>query len=190
MKRAARLSKGKWWRWGWLIAMGLSASGLGYPEGGGPPEYQVKAAFVFNFAKYVDWPPESFPSKDSPMTLCIIGRDPFGAALGSIEGRNVHGRPLRIRRNVAAEDAGGCNIAYLSESEERRVAGILKAIGTQPVLTMSDLEGFAEAGGAVGLFVAEERLQFDANFTALQRANLKASAQALKLARTVFGVKR
>jgi hypothetical protein len=190
MRSALRLNAGKWWRRCCLIALGLSASGLGYPESGGPPEYQVKAAFIFNFAKYVDWPPESFPSKDSPVTLCIIGRDPFGAALATIEGRNVHGRPLRIRRSVAADDAGGCHIAYLSESEERRIPGILKAIGTQPVLTMSDVEGFAESGGSVGLFVAEERLQFDANFTALQRANLKASAQALKLARTVFGLKR
>ncbi|MGB0127571.1 MAG: YfiR family protein [Rhodocyclaceae bacterium] len=190
MNRFRRLLARRWWRSCCLMVIGLSASGLGYPEAGGPAEYQVKAAFILNFAKYVDWPAESFPSKESPLNLCIIGRDPFGTALGTIEGRTVHGRPLRIRRNVAAEDTGGCSIAYVSESEERRVPVVLKTIGTQPVLTLSDLDGFAEAGGAVGLFLAEERLQFDANFTALQRANLKASAQALRLARTVFGMKR
>lgn len=174
----------------WLALLGFCASGLDCAQGAGPQEYQAKAAFIFNFAKYVEWPPEAFPSKDSPVTLCILGRDPFGSALSAIEGRTAHGRPLRVRRNVPAEDVAGCNIAYVTESEERHVPVILKAIGTQPVLTMSDLDGFAEAGGAVGVFVVEDRLKFDANLTALQRANLKASSQALKLARTVFGLKR
>jgi hypothetical protein len=170
--------------------LGLCASGLNHAEGGGPQEYQAKAAFIFNFAKYVEWPPEAFPSRESPLTLCILGRDPFGPALGAIDGRTVHGRTLRLRRNVSAEEVAGCSIAYVTEAEERHVPVILRAIGTQPILTISDLDGFAEAGGAVGVFVVEDRLKFDANMAALQRANLKASAQALKLARTVLGMKR
>jgi hypothetical protein len=169
------------------VLFGITA---GYAQTSGPAEYPVKAAFIYNFAKYVDWPAESFPSKDSPVTLCIFGRDPFGGGFGAIEGRQVHGRAFRVRRGVALDDVGGCNIAFVSDSEERRYMTVLKALAPLPILTMSDIDGFAEAGGAVGLFVAEDRLQFDANFATLQRANLKASSQALKLARTVYGMKR
>jgi hypothetical protein len=153
-------------------------------------EYQVKAAFVYNFARYVEWPPETLGGKDNPFTICIIGQDPFGTAFSSVEGRVVSGRPLRVRRDVRSEEAVGCQIAFIADSEERRFQSDLRALGSTAVLTISDIEGFAEAGGAIGLFVADNRLQFDANFATLQRANLKASSQALRLARRVYGMKR
>lgn len=177
-----------------LTVLLIAGTLLGVPDAcaqtGAPAEYELKAAFIYNFAKYVDWPPESFPSKDSPVTLCIVGRDPFGGGFAAIEARQVHGRPLRVRRSVSVEDIGACNIAFVSDSAERRYAAVLKALASLPILTISDIEGFAEAGGAVGLFMGDGRLQFDANFATLQRANLKASSQALKLARTVYGMKR
>lgn len=173
-----------------LITSTLLGVAHAHAQASGPMEYQLKAAFIYNFAKFVDWPAESFPSKDSPVTLCIVGRDPFGAGFGAIEGRQVHGRVLRVRRGVAVEDLGMCNIAFVADSEERRYTAFLKTLAPAPVLTISDIEGFAASGGAVGLFVAEDRLQFDANLATLQRANLKASSHALKLARTVYGMKR
>lgn len=153
-------------------------------------EYQVKAAFIYNFTRYVEWPPEAMNSKDNAFTVCIIGQDPFGAAFSSVEGRAVGGRPLRVRREVRLEDSVHCQVAFIADSEERRLQPMLKVLSSAPVLTISDIEGFAEAGGAIGLFVAENRLQFDANFATLQRANLKASSQALRLARAVYGMKR
>lgn len=173
-----------------LTAVALLGVNDGCAQTGAPAEYELKAAFIYNFAKYVDWPLESFPSKDSPVTLCILGRDPFSGGFGAIEGRLVHGRPFRVRRGADLEDIGTCNIAFVSDSVERRYAAVLRAVASLPILTISDIEGFAEAGGAVGLFMADGRLQFDANFATLQRANLKASSQALKLARTVYGMKR
>ena len=153
-------------------------------------EYQVKAAFIYNFARYVEWPPEALGGRDAPFNVCIVGQDPFGAAFAAVEGRVVSGRPLRVRREVRPEEAAGCQIAFFADSEERRFLSELRILGSAPVLTISDIEGFAEAGGAIGLFVADNRLQFDANFATLQRASLKASSKALRLARTVYGMKR
>lgn len=155
----------------------------------GPAEHQVKAAFLYNFAKYVEWPAEALPA-GSPVTLCLFGRDPFGAALAQLEGRQVQGRPFRVRRGVTEDDAAGCHLAFIADSEERRLPALLKALTGMPVLTISDIEGFVDAGGQIGVGVAEGRLQFDANLTALQRANLRASSQALKLARNVHGLKK
>jgi len=153
-------------------------------------EYQVKAAFIYNFAKFVEWPADAAAARGGNFSVCIIGQDPFGAAFASVEGRLVSGRPLRVRRDVRLDDALGCQIAFIAESEERRYQALLKILETAPILTISDIEGFAEAGGAVGLFVLDKRLKFDANFATLQRTNLKASSQVLRLARTVYGIKR
>ena len=153
-------------------------------------EYQVKAAFIYNFVRFVEWPADAPAMRDRDFSVCIVGQDPFGAAFASVEGRPVSGRPLRVRRDVRPDEAVGCHIAFIAESEERRYQALLKIMGTAPILTISDIEGFAEAGGAIGLFVLDNRLKFDANFATLQRTNLKVSSQVLRLARTVYGIKR
>ena len=172
-----------------LSALAVMAQ-LGQAEATSPSEYQVKAAFIYNFAKYAEWPSEVMGSRDKPFTLCIVGRDPSDSAFSSVEGRQVGGRPLKIRRDVRMEDIAGCHIAFISESEEHRLQSVLKSMASAPILTISDIDGFVEAGGAVGMFVADDRLKFDANFTALQRANIKVNSQVLWMARTVHGVKR
>lgn len=153
-------------------------------------EYQVKAAFIYNFVRFVEWPADAPAMRDRDFSVCIVGQDPFGAAFASVEGRLVSGRPLRVRRDVRLDDAATCHVAFIPESEERRYQALLKFLGTTPILTISDIEGFAEAGGAIGLFVLDNRLKFDANFATLQRTNLKVSSQVLRLARTVYGIKR
>lgn len=172
-----------------LPALAVMAQ-LARAEATSPSEYQVKAAFIYNFAKYAEWPSEVMGGRDRPFTLCIVGRDPSDSAFSSVEGRQVGGRPLKIRRDVRMEDIAGCHIAFISESEEHRLPSVLKSMASAPILTISDIDGFVEAGGAVGMFVAEDRLKFDANFTALQRANIKVNSQVLWMARTVHGVKR
>jgi hypothetical protein len=170
------------------LMFGAGASPL--RAGGLPDEYQVKAAFIYNFAKFVEWPTDSLGPKEAPLTVCLAGRDPFGAAWAGIEGRQVQGRALQVRRGVIPGETAGCHVLFVADSEERRVPAILAAVGSQPVLTISDAESFAESGGAVQMVVADGRLQFDASLTALQRSRLKASSQVLKLARTVIGMPR
>lgn len=155
-----------------------------------PTEYQVKAAFLYNFAKFTEWPDDGRVAREGGYTLCIVGRDPFGAALDEIAGRQVHGLPLRVRRAVSLDTVRDCQILFVSESEERRLPELLRAIEARPVLTVSDIDGFADAGGMIGLALADRRLQFDVNLGAATRSNLRISSQLLKLARSVRGAGR
>lgn len=153
-----------------------------------PSESQVQAAFLYNFAKYVEWPAEIFPTRDAPITFCVVGNDHFGAALTAIDGRKAQGRTIRVRRGVAPDELGACQVAFVADSEERRISAILAGTAAQPVLTVSDIEGFAEAGGAIGFVRADQRVQFEVNAQTLQRSHLRLSSEVLKLARTVIGL--
>lgn len=148
-------------------------------------EGQVKAALVFNFARYVEWPVSSFASPSEPLSLCLLGRDKLGGALSGLESKQVNGRSLRYRMAMTLEDARGCHILFISESEERRLVLILKGLDDASILTISDMGGFVEAGGAIGIVQGETRLQFDINRRSLDAAKLKASSNLLKLARNL-----
>lgn len=172
------------------VALLLTVEALPAAAAGLADEYQVKAAFIYNLAKFIEWPGGSSSGKDAPLTVCIAGRDPFGPAWANFEGRQVQGRALQVRRGTTLSEAPNCQVLYIAESEESRMAALLNAVGAAPVLTLSDLDGFAESGGAVGLVVEDGRLHFDANMASLHRAGLKASSQVLKLARNVYGMAR
>lgn len=148
-------------------------------------EAQAKAAFVLNFARYVDWPATVFASAQAPLVACVIGRDTIGPALTALEGRPVKGRALKVRRGVAIDDMHGCHVVFIGEPEERRVVPVLRALANQPVLTVGDADRFIDVGGAIGLVAIDERLQFEINRSALEQAQLKASASLLKLARNI-----
>jgi hypothetical protein len=146
-------------------------------------EAQIKAGFLYNFAKYIEWPGEAFSSKDASFVMCLAGRDTLGASFDSIDGKTVHGHPVAVRRmGGGSEEFRGCHILFVSESEQRRVASIVRT-GQSALLTVSDIDGFIDMGGGIGLLNADERVQFEVNLGALQRASLKASSQLLKLAR-------
>ncbi|MBL8467472.1 YfiR family protein [Methyloversatilis discipulorum] len=150
------------------------------------PEEQLKAAFVFNFAKYIEWPDED--GALAQIVACVMGdADAIGDALAAFHGRAVAGRTFRVRRHVAPEDLDRCHIAVLSDSSDRRVMAALQQVPAQAVLTVSDADGFVDGGGMIGIVRNGDRLQFDINQSALQRAKLKASSQLLKLARNLGG---
>jgi len=167
------------------VAPGLCSVALAQPL----PEGQAKAAFVLNFARYVEWPEQVFASRNAPLVICVIGRDTLGIPLTALESREVQGRPVRIRRDVPVEELGGCHVAFISESEERHLAQTLHVLDGQPVLTVSDVDGFIDAGGAIGIVRGEERLQFEINRSALDQAKLKASSLLLRLARNLSNQK-
>lgn len=170
---------------GTLVLLAVFGCAGAHPEG--PlSDAQIKAGFVYNFAKYIEWPGEAFQHKDAPFTLCMVGRDSLAGAMAALEGKSVHGRPLHLRKLATAEDLRECHLAFFSDSEERRLAQTLR--GTSgPLLTVSDVDGFVDVGGGIGLVYTDERIQFEVNLPALQKANLKASSQLLKLARNVVG---
>lgn len=148
-------------------------------------EYAVKAAYLFNFAKFVEWPPQALPTRQSPVTLCIAGRDPFGNALETTGDKSLRERPLVIRRLSRLEEFTHCHLLFLSDSESTRLGQILAKLKNGPILTVSDISGFADAGGMIGLVNVGQRIRFEINLPAVQKANLKISSQLLKLARII-----
>jgi hypothetical protein len=149
-----------------------------------PPERAVKAAFIYNFAKFTEWPPAAVGTPGT-LVLCAFGDESYGAALAVIDGKTVQGRAVRVRRAMRLSEIKSCNMMFIAESEARRTSELLRAVKGAPVLTIGDAEGFAEAGGMIGLITADNRVQFEINNDAVQRANLKISAQLLRLARLV-----
>ena len=148
-------------------------------------EGQLKAAYLVNFLKYIEW-----PGTRTTVNICLFGRDSLGPYLASYEGRQVAGRELRIRRINSPEQLAECQELFISGGEEARASAVLHWVDKQAILTVSDSETFARDGGAIALIRTEGRLQFDINTDALNRANLKASSQMLRLARQVIGSTR
>jgi len=148
-------------------------------------EYLVKAAFLYNFAKFVEWPAEAFPDDSAPITLCILGQDPFGGALETIRGKSVKGRKLVIRQSMRVEDLEMCHMLFISSSEKDRLNRILDLVESPNVLTVGDMESFARHGGVVNLIKTGNKIKFEINVDAAREAGLKISSKLLKLAKIV-----
>ena len=148
-------------------------------------EYLIKAAFLYSFAKFTVWPIEAFSDPQAPLRLCILGEDPFGAALESIEGKSIKNRPLAIIRIAQVADAERCHILFVSTSEEERLRAILDDLRERPILTISDIPNFARAGGTINLKTVEDRIRFDINVDAANAADLRISSKLLRLANIV-----
>ena len=175
-------------RAGCLAALALGLLALAPWQAQAQPtltEAQAKAGFILNFARYVEWPATAFVSREAPVVACLLERDALVGALGALEGRLVQGRPLKVRRSFTADDTHGCHVVFIGEADERRIVPVLRSLAGQPVLTIGDAERFVDLGGAIGLVLGDERLQFDVNRGVLEQAQLKASASLLKLARSV-----
>lgn len=152
-------------------------------------ETQAKAAFVFNFTRYIEWPERAFPAREAPLQLCLLGRDSIGSALTALESRQVQGRTVTVRMLAGVDEHRGCHVVFVGASEARRLAPVLRSLAGQPVLTVSDADGFIDAGGAIGIVQGDGRLQFEVNRAALEQAQLKASSNLLKLARNLTDLK-
>ena len=149
-------------------------------------EYRLKAAFLYNFAKFIDWPSDSFPDSASPIMLCVLGSDPFGSALAeTLEGKTVRARPLVIRRFQQVEDVQTCHILFVGRSEEKRLAQTLERLQGSAVVTVGEMEGFARVGGIINFFTEHDKIRFEINVGAAERAGLSISSKLLNLARIV-----
>ncbi len=147
-------------------------------------EYQVKAAFLYNFINFVEWPQQSLFENSPTINLCIIGDAPFGDALNDFQNETVRGKKLIIKYR-SADDLRGCNILFLSESEKHHTAKILRSVGKSDVLTVSDTEESARQGIIISFIVEQKKVRFAVNIDAARRAGLKISAKLLRLARIV-----
>lgn len=148
-------------------------------------EYRIKAAFLYNFAKFVHWPESAFTSKNSPLVLCIMGDDPFGRALDMLKGKTVRGRPLRILKEPHVGHLPHCHIMFVASSQNAQLRKYLEKLRGQPILTVSDIPGFASIGGVIGFLMIDERIRFEINPKAAEVNRLQISSQLMKLARIV-----
>lgn len=146
---------------------------------------EIKAAFVFNFAKFVEWPEGTFPAPSSPLELCVAGAGLEGR-LSRLEGKEAQGHPIRVRSLGRSEAASGCHILVLEVGAGER-AQRLQALGQSAVLTIADSGDFPREGGMIGLFVAANRVQFSVNLGAAHGAGLKLSSRMLQLAHSIQG---
>jgi len=154
-----------------------------FPQGQEASEYQVKAAFLYNFTKFVEWPPDTFRQVSDPMTICVFGDDPFGPLLDdAVRGKSIGPHKMLIRRFQAAQSAKGCQIAFISASERKRLPPVITTLGGVGVLTVGETEGFAAMGGAINFVLEEGRVHFEVNVGAAERAGLKISSKLLSLA--------
>jgi hypothetical protein len=152
-------------------------------------EYQLKAAFLFNFAKFIDWPDKSFAGPQSPFMVCVVGRDPFGSALDSqLLSKSVDNRTLQIARfpsvnNMLLENR--CQIAFISSSEKDHFRQVIDSFQGQNILLVGDADGFAASGGAIEFALEGDHVRFAINPEAADRAGLHVSSKLLALARIV-----
>ncbi len=169
-----------------LAAFFLSLTASGESPDGGLGN-QVKAMFLFNLAKFVEWPAEKMAA-GTPIVIGIIGQDPFGGSLEkTLRGKTVSGRALTIRRLTELTDVEvkGCHILFISASEKKRITQILQKVKIDGVLTMAEVKGFAEQGGMVNLTTRDDTVGLEVNANAVERARIKISYKLLRLARIV-----
>jgi len=151
-------------------------------------EYQVKAAFLFHFAQFVDWPPEAFKDAASPLTYCTVGEDPFHGGLDtSMNGKMIGTRPVRVLHFKRAQDIQSCEVLFLGAQEQKSIPAALANLKGNPVLTVGESEHFAKDGGMIGFFLEDNKVRFEINLDAAEHAKLKISARLLTLAKTVIG---
>jgi hypothetical protein len=143
-------------------------------------ESEVKAAFLYNFGKFVKWPSGA---EQPSFTICVLGRDPFGAQLDTIvAGESVGAKPITVRRIAAVQEASSCRILFISASEQSHLNTILPAVAKNSVLTVSDLPQFVERGGMIQFVLDQGRVRFEVNLGSAESCGLSMSSELLKVA--------
>lgn len=152
-----------------------------------PSEYQVKAAYLYNFGRFVTWP--AIPAaQDGSFTICVLGRDPFGATLdAAVAGHPLGGKPVAVKRIAHPEEASGCRILFIDSEKAGSLKEILPALSHLPVLTVSDMPDFSQRGGMIQFVLEDSRVRFEVNLTNAESAGLTMSSELLKVASGVKG---
>lgn len=165
----------------WTAAAASDAKPAPLPK---PTEYQVKAAYLYNFGKFIRWPAST--GKNSSFAICVLGRDPFGPTLdATLAGESIDGQKVTAARPARAQDAAECRILFISSSESGRLNETLAALDKANVLTVSDMPHFTERGGMIQFVLEGDRVRFEVNLPVAQRAGLTLSSELLKVATAV-----
>ena len=170
---------------GWMggMLLGLLATAA---SGQTADEYHVKAAFLFNFAKFVDWPPQAFKTPEDPISICIVGKNPFGNTLHqAVSGQTVQGKSLAVRQIADLQQVSACHIVFVAASERKRLASILGEIKTSAVLTVGESENFTAEGGMINFRIEDGNVRLQINVNAAVQQQIHISSKLLGLAEIV-----
>jgi hypothetical protein len=185
-----------------LLACLLAADAYPDSQSAQYKEYEIKAAFIYNFLKFVDWPEEKMAHSENQIVVGIIGVDPFGAATDIFKDKKVEDRNVVIKRfegieqlkktvekdkpaNEKLEALKTCHLLFICPSEQKRASEIIDIVGKNGVLTVADTSGFIESGGGINFLMEDNKVRFDINLTAAEKGGLKIRSQLLRLAKRV-----
>jgi len=175
---------------GFVVAVGMSGACLSVQADESVSrtlENRIKSGFLFNFAKYVDWPEGTFSSPTNAILIGVLGVDPFGKVLDeTVSGKRIDGRPILLRRFQDVTEIKQCHVLFISASEKYRLALIRTYLKQRAILTVGDFKGFLEAGGQIGFVTENNRVKFDINRDAVRAAGLRLDANLLRVARRVL----
>ena len=189
LRRRARERCAAWTLlWGGVFLLGWLPAMVAPPAWAQPaslPEYAIKSAYLYQFSSFIAWPPEAVSDSTTPFCICVLGDDPFGPLLDALQQKTVNGQAVSIKRLKQVQDGKGCHILFISPSEAPRLDKIFAALGARPLLTVGDLPGFAQAGGAIEFVYQDNKIRFAINLDTARRAGLKISSKLLSLATVV-----
>ena len=170
--------------WSWCTPM---ASQANTEESAYAPavEYEVKAAFIHNFTKFIDWPPGEFESEDSPLRIGILGTGPIDSPLMKLNENKAQKRSLEVSRVSSLNKVSQYHVIFVNPSENRRMRSILRTLKGSGILTIGDTTGFAEKCGVINFYLKNGKIRFEINIEASRRENLQISSKLLRLARIV-----
>jgi len=154
-------------------------------------EYQVKAAFLYHFAQFVEWPEETFKDAGSPLTYCTIGEDPFQGSLdAALNAKTIGARSFRVLHFRQPQEIQGCQVLFVRASEKKLLGAILASVKGNSILTVGDSEHFVQEGGMIGFCLEDNKIRFEINLETVQKAKLRISSRLLALAKSVIGGQR
>lgn len=169
-----------------IVACFLTLAMTAAAQSARAPEYQVKAAFLYNFAKFVEWPSPAFSGPATPFRFCVLGRDPFGDALSNIvQGKSISGHSILSMQVQSPAEVRSCHVLFLSQSDPETLKQGLDQLRDLPILTVGESADFLPLGGMINFVLEQDRVRFEINLAAAERHHLKLSSKLLAVARVV-----
>ena len=173
----------------WLVVV-IASGLLGVPglhaQHSKPTDFQVKAAYLYNFGRFIEWPANVAPAKTGSFNICVLGEDPFGPALdATLGGETIGSQKVAARRISSPRESGDCRILFISSTEANRLNKIIESVDKTAVLTVSDAPQFSQHGGMIQFVLEGNRIRFEVNLSATQRAGLTLSSELLKVATAI-----
>lgn len=173
---------------GWILPglLALPLTGLAASHPGGPSEYEVKAAYLYNFTRFIEWPESAFPGEAAPLVIGVVGENPFGAVLDElIREKVVNGHPLTVRRCRTAGDMTSCHLLFVTGADGRESARVLNLAHQAPIVTVGEAVRFARQGGTINFVLKDDRVGLEINRQAARLAGVRISSRLLNLATIV-----